>query len=290
MVTRILVIAITTFLMVGSANAGWKKWSSDVKTDPFTKGEKVFLGFSLSTSSSLIVRCDTSQTGIEVRAIPGWRGDNSLLDRKPEVKLAIDGDLLFTNQKIDTNVNLYGGDYLVGISAMLNRRQSEEFIARFVKAKRQIAMDDGMSTGPTITTARGSTRAGRALIKCLGKQIRTNEGGSDEGSSSKSSKEEGIPTLKELSLMARSGKEGAKAAAVIYHTVIAGSPYCGFEVTPLIQKFLADSLAVAKEDQDLGGENSLGAKLARAPFEEDTAIGLCKELSSVYLDARFGSQ
>ena len=290
MSSRFFSFLILVLFAATSAEAGWKKWSSEVKTDPFTGGEKVFLGFSPSTNSSLSVKCDTSKTGIEVRSIPGWRGDNSLIDSKPTIKLAIDGDLLFIGQTITTSVGLYGGDYLIGISAMLDQGQSEEFIARFVKAKRQIAMDDGMSTGPIITTARGSTKSGRALIKCLGKQVSTgSKSNKQEGTIGKSDTS-GKPNLKELSLMARSGRESANAAAVIFHTIMVGSPYCGFEITPLIQKFLADSLAVAKEDQSLGDENSRGVKLARAPFEGDTALGLCQELAPIYLDARFGSK
>jgi hypothetical protein len=287
---RCLAVIAAVLITVNSAYAGWNKWSSEVKKDPFTGGEKVFLGFSPSTNSSLSIKCDTSKTGIEVRSIPGWRGDDSLTDRQPTIKLAIDGDLLFTNQTIATSVGLYGGDYLIGISAMLDQRQSQEFIARFVKAKRQIAMDDGMSTGPTITTARGSTKSGRALIKCLGKQVTTGSKSKVQGNKNSKSDPSGIPNLKELSLMARSGREGANAAAVIFHTIMVGSPYCGFEITPLIQKFPADSLAVAKEDQSLGDDNSRVVKLARAPFEENTALGLCKELAPIYLDARFGSK
>jgi hypothetical protein len=276
MYLRILAIILLSTLSAGNAFAGWNKWSSEVKVDPFTKGEKVFLDFSLSRNSSLNIKCDTSKSGIEILAIPGWRGDQSTTARTPQIQLAIDGDLLFAGETVNTSVGLYGGDYLVGISALLDPRQSVEFINRFARAKRQIAMNDGMSSGPMIATARGSTKSGKSLTKCLGKQVRE---AAPEPAKKKS------PSLSPES----NDEENLEAAnnILIYHTIMIGTPYCGFRVSPKLKTYLGREYNIPVEVMDLHEQDNSGLQLIHTMFKSNEALKICKEISGAYLDARF---
>lgn len=167
---RSLSVILITLFSATNSNADFQRWSSEVDSDPFTGGEKVFVSFSRSINSNLAIKCDTSKPGIEILTIPGWKGDESLRYETPTIQLAIDKELLFEGQEISSSIGLYGQNNLAGISAHLTAEQSEEFIVKFASARSQIAMKDGRSNGPMITTARGSTKASGALTKCLGKQ------------------------------------------------------------------------------------------------------------------------
>ncbi|MGI2032139.1 hypothetical protein ACRQ1B_07065 [Rhizobium panacihumi] len=122
-----------------------------------------------SIRSGVVIFCDSAETGLVVRAIPGFAHVAALEDMKPDLEFAIDGAKLLTQQGSTGAV----GDNLAVAEAKLSVEDANRFVAAFAKAKKQIALKDGISDRPHLLPALGSTKAGEALLQCMKKQSAT---------------------------------------------------------------------------------------------------------------------
>jgi len=161
---------ITVFLALGAfhANAGFERWSAETEKDPFSGGEKVIVDYAMTLRSAVIMFCDTSESGIEIRVVPGYVYDPEMAAYEPQMEFAIDGERIeFPTVKGSVAVV---GDNLAAISVALNKDQGIKIVNAFAEAQRQIAIKDGMSDRPHLLRASGSTKAGQAIVGCVGKQ------------------------------------------------------------------------------------------------------------------------
>lgn len=160
---RLGLAILTVFAINSGAQADFQRWSHSKEADPFTGGQKVTVDFMDSLRSGVLIKCDTSETGLTVRAIPGFDFDQRLDDFVAEVSFAIDGQLLLTVKGTTGSV----GNNLAAVDAKLTHPEAEKLLSKFSTAKKQIAIKDGIADKPHLLTARGSTESGRALQACL---------------------------------------------------------------------------------------------------------------------------
>lgn len=161
---RALVLSIGLLAAsVAPASAGFLEWNADVEEDPFSGGKRVTAGYMSSIRSGVVIICDTAEQGLMIRAIPGFAFDATLLGISPEIEVAIDGSRLLGQQGQTGSV----GDNLAIAEVLLSVENSRTFVKAFAEAKKQIAVKDGISDRPHLFTARGSTKAGAALVKCM---------------------------------------------------------------------------------------------------------------------------
>lgn len=161
---RTLFVAMGMFgILAAPAVAGFQSWSADAEDDPFSKGRRVTADFMTSIRSGVVVICDSAEKGFLIRAIPGFAFESALRGLEPEIEIAIDGDRLFGQTGETGSV----GDNLAVAQVMLSPENAKAFLAAFSKAKKQVAIKDGISDRPHLLSARGSTKAAQALDSCL---------------------------------------------------------------------------------------------------------------------------
>lgn len=163
---KLVVAAMAAMVGAGAAHAGFDSWTVESEEDPFSKGQRVTANISTSMRSGVIVICDTAERGLMVRAVPGFAYSDSMADFEPMLEFAFDGERLF-GQLGETGAV---GDNIAASQAMLTPSNAEMFVNAFAAAKKQIAINDGISDRPHLLAARGSTRAGEALQACMRKQ------------------------------------------------------------------------------------------------------------------------
>lgn len=166
MFRRVGVAALLALGLSGQALAGFNSWSTSVENDPFSGGIKVTVDFAASMRSGVLIVCDTAQTGLMVRAVPGFEFADVLKGARPVLEFAIDGDRLMFQQGVTGAV----GENLAAAQAQLTFENAKALATAFTKAKRQIAIKDGISDRPFLLRVSGSSKAGAALNKCLDKQ------------------------------------------------------------------------------------------------------------------------
>lgn len=157
-------ISISTF--VSPVSAGLGSWSAETESDPFSGGERVTVTLMSSMRSGVAIFCDSAETGLTIRAIPGFAHVAAIEQLKPKLEFAIDGSLLLAQEGSTGAV----GDNLAVAEAKLSAEDARKFVAAFAKAKKQIALKDGISDRPHLLPASGSTKAGEALLQCMKKQ------------------------------------------------------------------------------------------------------------------------
>ncbi|HZG29925.1 MAG TPA: hypothetical protein VE079_15835 [Ensifer sp.] len=168
MLGRLMGAGLLLVALGGSeAAAGFKSWTTKVEDDPFSGGTKVTVDFASSLTSGILIRCDTSQNGMMVRSVPGFRTSDALKDYKPILEFAIDGKRLLGQQGETATV----GNDLAVAQVQLTHYHAEALAYAFTKAKKQIAIKDGISDRPFLLGVSGSSKAGAALTRCLGKQV-----------------------------------------------------------------------------------------------------------------------
>ena len=145
------------------ANAGFDRWTFDVKSDPFSGGEMVIANLSTSVRSGILLMCETKKAAIKVRAVPGYAFTPDMEGQQSVMEFAIDGRRLFSQGAIIGSV----GDNQAAIEAIISKANALEFATKFAEAKEQIAIKDGISDRPYLLPVRGSTAAGTALLRCL---------------------------------------------------------------------------------------------------------------------------
>jgi hypothetical protein len=163
-------VCFSVFLLLSSASlggAGLLQWSVDKQSDPFSGGDSVSVSFMSSFRSGVLLLCDSAHEGLTVRSIPGFDYDDKLDGFTPTVKFAFDGKLLFNTEGRVGKV----GNNLAISEAELKGSQAKQFVDAFASAKKQTAIDDGISDKPQLLTANGSTASGAAILACISKQV-----------------------------------------------------------------------------------------------------------------------
>jgi hypothetical protein len=158
----------TIILLLSSvpALAGFESWTAESEDDPFSGGNRTTVDYTNSMRSGVLIICDTAQPGLMVRAVPGFALDSSLSGFTPEMEFAIDGTRVLGQSGHVGAV----GDNLAASETQLSKENADTFVKAFAGAKKQIALKDGISDRPFLLTARGSTKAGAALVSCMAKQ------------------------------------------------------------------------------------------------------------------------
>lgn len=161
---RFIYLSVLMFVFgVSAANAGFDRWTSEVRSDPFSGGEMVLVNLTTSMRSGVLLMCETAKSSIKVRAIPGYAFTPDMQGQSSVMEFAIDGHRLFSQGALVGSV----GDNQVAIEAVISKGNALEFATKFAEAKEQIAIKDGISDRPYLLPARGSTASGAALLRCL---------------------------------------------------------------------------------------------------------------------------
>jgi hypothetical protein len=145
------------------AHADFESWSFESEDDPFSGGNRTTVDYSSSARSGVLILCDTAKPGLVVRAVPGFAFNDALSGYTPELEFAIDG------QKVLGQSGAVGavGDNIAASETTLSVDNAKAFVKAFAAAQKQIAVKDGISDRPFLLKARGSTKAGAALVKCM---------------------------------------------------------------------------------------------------------------------------
>ncbi|MDB5524563.1 MAG: hypothetical protein JWM58_2326 [Rhizobium sp.] len=163
---KFIISSLIGLSLAGPAAAGFNRWSSETEQDPFSGGKRVTVDYMSSIRSGVLIICDTKETGVMVRAIPGFVFEDTLSAATPEIEFAIDG------VRILGQIGQTGavGDNLAVAQTMLTKENAETFVAAFAGARKQVAVKDGISDRPYLLSARGSTKAGEDLVGCMNGQ------------------------------------------------------------------------------------------------------------------------
>jgi len=163
-----LITGLCALVIISSvpAHAGFNSWSAESEDDPFSGGNRTTISYSNSARSGVLIICDTAEPGLMIRAVPGFAFEDSLAGFTPQMEFAIDGKKVLGQAG---NVGAVG-DNIAASETMLSNENSEVFVKAFAAAQKQIAIKDGISDRPFLLTARGSTKAGAALVKCMTSQ------------------------------------------------------------------------------------------------------------------------
>lgn len=156
-------------ILLGSAApalAGFNSWTAESEDDPFSGGNRTTVSYASSERSGVLIVCDTAQQGLMVRAVPGFAFDSQLTGFVPELEFAVDGIRILGQTGQVGAV----GDNLAAAETQLSKGNAEAFVRAFAAASKQVAIKDGISDRPFLLTARGSTKAGTALTKCMSGQ------------------------------------------------------------------------------------------------------------------------
>jgi hypothetical protein len=166
-----LVVTIVLIAGISGAAAGLARWSVETEKDPFSGGVEVTASYSSSFRSGVFLTCNTVKAGIELKAVAGWELNAesmlALSAMTPKAAVAVDGQVLLNDMDANTAAC---GQNIACITVNLDRDQSNSLLEAMIAARRQIAVKDGISDKPHLLRARGSTRSGKALLKCLNKQ------------------------------------------------------------------------------------------------------------------------
>jgi hypothetical protein len=163
---RKILAVIALLASTSPAFAGLFDWSLKTDDDPFSGGQRVTVDITTSIRSGVVIICDSAEKGLLVRAIPGFAFSSDLQSFEPQMEFAIDGQRLFGQSGHTGSV----GDNTAIAETMLTEDNAKTFVQAFAKAKKQVAIKDGISDRPYLLTAQGTTKAGAALVTCMGKQ------------------------------------------------------------------------------------------------------------------------
>lgn len=154
---------ILSIASINTAHAGFEKWTTTAKNNPFSGGVDVSVLYNVSCDGHIQVRCDSGEQGITIVAIPGYEANDNVLLYEPDIKIAIDGKIILTD--ISASVGAFGAN-LVGVIVKLTKQNADKLTDGFLSAQRQIAFEDGLSSKPFLLTARGSTAAAKKIKQC----------------------------------------------------------------------------------------------------------------------------
>lgn len=187
MPTKFAAVALGSLMaLVSPAEAGFQRWTATVTSNPFSDGTNVSVLYNMNRRAQVQVRCDSGEQGIELVMIPGYEMSFGASAFRPTVRIAVDGEIIL--EGIRGEVSAYGANQ-AGVSITLQRADADVLTDAFVKALRQIAIEDGMSQEPLLLTARGSTAAARKVQQCYQAQKGGDEPLTDEQVAGTSSSE-----------------------------------------------------------------------------------------------------
>jgi hypothetical protein len=161
-----ILTAIALLASMSAAHADFERWSTEVADDPFNGGQNVTASYMDSLRSGVFIECNSSAGTIVFKVIAGWAYVADLAGFTPIVKYAVDGVVIDV-----AGVARAGafGDNIAGIHVDLEPNEARKLVEAFVGAKKQIAIQDGISDQPHLLTARGSTSSGEKLLACINK-------------------------------------------------------------------------------------------------------------------------
>ncbi|WP_125270260.1 hypothetical protein [Agrobacterium sp. FDAARGOS_525] len=159
-------VLLSALAWTAPAHAGFNSWSAKTENDPFSGGTKVTANYASSVRSGVLIACDTAQSGMMVRTIPGFSYSDVLAGRRPLMEFAVDGKRLIEQSGETGSV----GDNLAVAQVQLTHANAMALAEAFVKAKTQVAVRDGISDRPFLLRAAGSSKVGATLVKCLKQQ------------------------------------------------------------------------------------------------------------------------
>jgi len=164
---RLIFAILINLSFILSSHAGFQRWSTEIKSNPFSGGKDIDVLFNASRTQQVQVTCNSSKSGIQFVAIPGFELPSSLAGEIVDVKIAVDGAIVVADQK--GVVSAFGAN-LAGVVIPLDKNSATKVTEAMINATRQIAISDGISTQPFLLNARGSTKAGKSLNECLAVQ------------------------------------------------------------------------------------------------------------------------
>lgn len=136
---------------------------ASVVKDPFTRGHRVHVEYPISDRSAVAILCDTSQSGLTLRLIPGFPISDELKRLAPETAVAIDDVVLFSH----TGVMYVISDNLAMVQASLELSKARQLVTAMAGAKSQIAFKDGISSTNHLLGVDGAANASSVLLGCL---------------------------------------------------------------------------------------------------------------------------
>jgi len=160
-------VAVAVFFLAGASDAysGFRNWTAEKETDPFTGGIRVTAGYHDSVRFAVWIVCDTRVSGLTIRIVPGYAHSANLVGFRPRMDIAIDGEILLT--AID-GWTAPVGDNLAAANYSLSPDVAQRLAAAMINARKQIAIRDGISDRAHLLTARGSTKTGQQMATCIG--------------------------------------------------------------------------------------------------------------------------
>lgn len=163
---RLIATIALVFFYPLAAMAGFDSWTVDVESDPFSGGQRVTVSISTSSRSGVVIFCDTAETGLTVRAVPGFTYEEGMEGFVPQMEFAVDGERIVA----ETGEVGAVGDNLAISEVKLLGAGASQFVDAFSDAKSQVAIKDGISDRPHLMSARGTTKSGKALLTCMERQ------------------------------------------------------------------------------------------------------------------------
>lgn len=160
---RIIWSSILALTFSTDAYAGFERWTANSKKNPFSGGTDVSVLYNVSRVAQVQVQCDSGKQGITIVAIPGYEVTPDALAYKPTVRFAVDGEIILSG--VSASVSAFGAN-LAGVVIELTKENADKVTDGLLAAKRQIAIEDGLSSKPFLLTARGSTAAAKKVKQC----------------------------------------------------------------------------------------------------------------------------
>lgn len=168
---RLLAAIIPAFFATQAL--AYDTWNVEVEKDPFTGSERITVSYFQSARSGVFILCRPDESGLNLRMLPGWRFDDGDTERYAEAimsrfAIAVDGEVLDVTPTKTSFGNI--DDNLANADVHIDHDAARKVVEAWINAKSQIALKDGVSDGPFLLTARGSTNSGRVLESCLDSQ------------------------------------------------------------------------------------------------------------------------
>jgi hypothetical protein len=164
MKTLIYLSLATLAFLVTPAKADFQRWSAEVESDPFTGGNNVSATYLMSVRSGAFIECDSATHELTFKVVAGWEYETSIADYVPTIDIAIDGKIFGS---YEGKTGAYGSN-IAGVFFKLSGEKAVDLLRAIAGSQKQIAVRDGISDGPHLMSAKGSTAAGKKLLSCIG--------------------------------------------------------------------------------------------------------------------------
>ena len=160
----IYLLCFLFFSASSSVQAGFQVWSTEITSDPFNGGISVASNYADSLRSVVFVECSSETKRVTIKIIHGFQYTAEMESMHPKIRVAVDGAV---TSSFEGSVGSFG-DNIAGSYVELYDSQSKDFARKFASARKSVDFQSELSTGFFSTSARGTTKAGEALSKCIG--------------------------------------------------------------------------------------------------------------------------